>query len=407
MSTGVPQSGNANKKPYSIEYEGKHNKNEILGLSFSNYKLVSSVNGGGGNKLFFGDNLDVLLFLLNNGYKGKVQLIYIDPPFATESVFLKRDQSHAYSDSLCGSDYIEFLRERLIILRELLTDDGSIYVHLDHNMVFPIKIIMDEIFGARNCRAFITRKKCSTKNTTHNTYGNISDYIMFYSKTSSYIWNRPYTPWDMNKMIEQYPYVDNNGRRYKKVPIHAPGVRNGETGKKWRGMLPPEGKHWQYTPAKLDEFDAAGEIYWSPSGNPRRMVFCDETKGVPVQNIWMEYRDSVNQSVKTTGYPTEKNYDMVKMIVEASSNKGGLVLDCFAGSGTTLGAANELQRQWIGVDNSKESIKCILKRFNNGLEIYGDYVNNSNKSNRQISFDSLLKCPFDMFTKNGDAIIFK
>ena len=141
-------------------------------------------------------------------------------------------------------------------------------------MAFTMKLIMDEVFGEKNCRAFITRKKCSTKNYTKNTYGNVSDYILFYSKTSDYVWNRPYEPWQYEKMIEQYPCIDEKtGRRYKKVPIHAPGIRNGETGKEWRGKLPPKGKHWQYTPEKLDELDKAGEIYWSPKGNPRRMVY--------------------------------------------------------------------------------------------------------------------------------------
>ena len=221
-------------------------------------------------------------------------------------MFVNRNQEHAYSDSLCGGEFVEFLRERLILIKELLTDDGSIYLHLDGKMAFTMKLIMDEIFGENNCRAFITRKKCSTKNYTKNTYGNISDYIMFYSKTDKYVWNRPFVPWEYDKMIEQYPCIDEHGRRYKKVPVHAPGVRNGETGKEWRGKLPPKGKHWQYSPDKLDELDAAGEIYWSPTGNPRRIVFCDPSKGIPIQDIWMDYRDSINQSQKTTGYPTEK-----------------------------------------------------------------------------------------------------
>ena len=156
--------------------------------------------------------------------------------------------------------------------------------------------------------------------------------------------------------------------------------------------MPPKGKHWQYTPDKLDELDAAGEIYWSPTGNPRRMVFCDPSRGIPVQDIWMDYRDSVNQAQKTTGYPTEKNFNMLKMIVEASSNEGDIVMDCFAGSGTTLGAAFELDRQWVGVDNSFESLRSILKRFVSGLEVYGDYVNTP--EHVQCSIDSMDKCGF-------------
>ena len=398
MATGIPPKTKTVKRkiPVVVSYDGKVNVDEILESSYHTFEKIYDVNGTGENHFYCGDNKDALLYLLNNGYKGKVKLIYIDPPFATASNFVNRNQEHAYSDFLCGGEYVEFLRERLIIMRELLATDGSIYLHLDGKMAFTMKLIMDEIFGEENCRAFITRKKCSTKNYTKNTYGNISDYVMFYSKTGKYIWNRPYSPWEMDKMIEQYPCVDEKtGRRYKKVPVHAPGIRSGETGKEWRGKMPPQGKHWQYTPQKLDELDAAGEIYWSPTGNPRRMVFCEPDKGIPVQDIWLDYRDSVNQSQKTTGYPTEKNYDMIKMIVNASSNPGDLVMDCFAGSGTTLGAAFELGRPWIGVDCGNESFKAILKRFISGLEAYGDYVSNNTYS--QCTMNLLNKCPFDVW----------
>lgn len=398
MATGVsPKNKKSRKKvPITLAYEGKIDESEILVKEYLPYKKVSSVNSESFNRFFFGDNLDALLFLLQNGWRGKIRLIYIDPPFATSSNFLNRDQKHAYSDFLCGGEYVEFLRERLIVMRELLTDDGAIYLHLDNKMAFTMKLIMDEIFGEDNCRAFITRKKCSTKNYTKNTYGNISDYVIFYTKSSHYVWNRPYEPWDFEHMIEQYPYVDSRtGKRYKKVPVHAPGVRNGDTGKAWRGKLPPKGKHWQYTPDKLDELDAAGEIYWSPSGNPRRMVFCDPSKGIPIQDIWLDYRDSVNQAQKTTGYPTEKNYEMLKMIVGASSNPGDIVMDCFAGSGTTLDAAFELGRQWIGVDSSSESLRAVLKRFTKGLDVYGDYV--TPVMSPQCSFDLHDKCGFELW----------
>ena len=399
MATGIPP--NDIKKsgivPIFLSYDGKIANDEILQRRYAHFQPVTNINQGKENSMFFGDNIDVLLYLLNNGYREKIRLIYIDPPFATASNFVNRNQEHAYSDSLRGGEYIEFLRERLVIMRELLTNDGSIYLHLDGKMAFAMKIIMDEIFGEKNCRAFITRKKCSTKNYTRNTYGNISDYIMFYSKSSSYVWNRPFDPWEFDRMIEEYPYIDpKSGRRYKKVPIHAPGTRNGETGKEWRGKLPPKGKHWQYTPDKLDELDAAGEIYWSPTGNPRRMVFCEPDKGIPVQDIWLNYRDSINQAQRTTGYPTEKNFDMLKLIISASSNPGDIVMDCFAGSGTTLGAAFELGRRWIGADSSIESIKAILKRFTVGLDIYGDYV--STTTDRQCTMDIFPKCTFELIS---------
>lgn len=399
MSTGITTKNKPKRKkiPVRLEYDGKIETSKVLNRKYSSFTFATDINGSAqGNVFYYGDNLDVLLFLLHSGYKEKINLIYIDPPFATDSSFVNRKQKQAYQDSLIGGEYVEFLRERLLVMRELLSDTGSIYLHLDHKMAFNMKIIMDEIFGEENCRAFITRKKCSTKNYTKNTYGNISDYIMFYSKTSDYTWNRPYDPWDYDRMVEQYPCVDEKtGKRYKKVPVHAPGVRYGETGKEWHGMKPPAGKHWQYTPEKLDAMDKAGEIYWSPTGNPRRKVFCDPDKGIPIQDIWLNYRDSINQADKTTGYPTEKNLSMLKMIVAASSNPGDLVLDCFAGSGTTLAAAFEANRAWIGVDNSEESLKAILKRFTNGLDVYGDYVNKTQY--KQASPESKEKCTFAIY----------
>jgi adenine-specific DNA-methyltransferase len=174
---------------------------------------------------------------------------------------------------------------------------------------------------------------------------------------------------------KEYTYIEEGtGRRYKKVPIHAPGTRNGETGQPWRGMLPPPGKHWQYTPKTLNEMDARGEIYWSPTGNPRRKIYLDDSDGIPVQDIWYDFRDTRNQNVHITGYPTEKNPGLLDRIIQASSHPGDLVLDCFSGSGTTLAVADVLGRNWVGIDNSGEAITATLKRFIHGTERMGDFV---------------------------------
>jgi adenine-specific DNA-methyltransferase len=227
--------------------------------------------------LYFGENLSALLALLDDSNVcRKVRLVYIDPPFATRSVFQSRLQVDAYADLLVGAHYLEFLRKRLIVLRELLADDGSIYVHLDDKMACHAKVIMDEIFGRTQFRNFITRKKCNPKNYTRKTFGNVADFILFYTKTDQYVWNRPIEPWTPERARKEYEYFDpQTGRRFKKVPVHAPGVRHGETGKPWRGKLPPPGKHWQYAPATLDELDARGEIYWSPN----QTVWLSKTSG--------------------------------------------------------------------------------------------------------------------------------
>lgn len=338
--------------------------------------------GEGIKRLYHADNIDVLNILLQDeNVCGKVTLVYIDPPYNTGGAFETRDFKHAYDDRFTINGYLEFMRKRLELLYRLLSDEGSIYVHLDSNMVFHVKVMMDEIFGMQNFKGMITRKKCKSKNFTRKTYGNISDFILFYTKTEEPVWNRPYEAWDDEKILKEYPYIEEGtGRRYKKVPVHAPGTRNGATGMPWRGMMPPEGKHWQFTPDRLDEMDANGEIYWSGNGNPRRKVYLDQSNGIPVQDIWLDYLDVNNQNTFITGYPTEKNIDMLKRIVETSSRPGDLVLDCFAGSGTTLVAAEELGRQWIGVDIGDEAISTIIERFKNGSKRMGDYVKKEKKT---------------------------
>lgn len=394
---------------YELTYPGKQPEARILtGCRAKPVKRLSVTKEEGSwrNRLYSGDNLGVLRSLLDDlTVRRKVRLVYIDPPFATGGVFESRNGEHAYEDLAFGSHYLEFLRQRLIILRELMDPKGSIYLHLDETMAFAVKTIMDEVFGPTNYRNWITRKKSNRKNFTRKQYGNISDFILFYAKTDDYIWNRPFESWTDEWAAREYQYIETGtGRRYKKVPVHAPGVRNGETGKPWRGKLPPPGKHWQFPPKVLDELDAKGEIYWSPTGNPRRKIYFDQSKGVPVQDIWLDCRDAHNQMIEVTGYPTEKPLDMLRRIISASSDPGDLVLDCFAGSGTTLVAAEELGRRWIGIDSSIESTATTIKRLANGTEPMGDFVRGK-KEKEATLFDhpSMLRTNFDLYLSEGPA----
>jgi len=401
MATGIPKSksdglaqahqDHRRSDRLDLSYEGKRSDSEII-ANCPRAKLITvqpaRYSHEWTNRLYFGDNLEILGTLLDDPtVRGHVSLIYIDPPYSTNSVFESREQKIAYHDLLCGATFVEFLRERLVLLRELISAQGSIYMHLDENMAFPMKIVMDEVFGPENFRNFITRKKCNTKNYTRRTYGNISDYILFYSKTGAYVWNRPVVAWSEETAKKEYTYAEaSTGRRFKKVPVHAPGVRNGQTGKPWRGMTPPPGKHWQYPPSVLEEMDRRGEIFWSSNGNPRRKIYLDDSDGIPVQDIWLDFKDAHNQNIEITGYPTEKNVDMLEQIISASSEPGDLVVDCFAGSGTTLVASGHLGRRWIGIDNSREAINVIINRLRYGSQPMGDYVT---KIKRPIAQDHL------------------
>lgn len=327
---------------------------------------------GWGNMLIFGDNLQTLKALIKDpNIKGKVRLVYIDPPFATNQEFKSGEgrtstissspeDERAYEDKLLGAEYIEFLRKRLILLREILADDGSIYVHIDWKMGHYVKVLMDEIFGQERFINDITRIKCNPKNFERKGYGNIKDMILFYSKTERYVWNEPREEMTEEDVQRLFPKMDKEGRRYTTTPLHAPGeTRNGPTGQPWRGLKPPKGRHWRYSPDELNRLDECGLIEWSSTGNPRKIIYADEVleKGKKRQDIW-EFKDPPYPT-----YPTEKNLEMLKVIIEASSNPDDLVLDCFAGSGTTLIAAEELGRRWIGIDNSKIAIDVVQKRL--------------------------------------------
>lgn len=379
MATGVPRTparkGTLDVFPVALTYPGKQPADAILGTTPVAFAPVRASDEQARKRLYFGENLAALSAMAQDPTVcGKVRLVYIDPPFATQTVFHSRKLAHAYEDVFECAEYLEFMRERLIFLHRIMAEDGSIYVHLDAKMVFHVKLIMDEIFGLKNFRNCITRKKSNPKNYTRKQFGNVSDYLLFYSKSDQWVWNRQTEAWTEERARE-YQYVDpGTGRRFMKVPIHAPGVRRGETGKEWRGMMPPPGKHWQFTPGVLDELDAKGEIYWSKNGNPRRKVYLDESEGVSVQDIWLDYRDAHNQMVHISGYPTEKNSGLLRRIIEASSNPGDLVLDCFAGSGTALAVADQLGRDWIGVDNSPEALRTMLHRFQHGTQPMGDFV---------------------------------
>ena len=175
------------------------------------------------------------------------------------------------------------------------------------------------------------------------------------------------------------------------VPLHAPGTRYGASGGQWRGMSPPPGKHWQYTPETLEDLDKKGHIHWSSNGNPRKKVYLDENQGVPVQDLWLDFKDAHNQNISITGYPTEKNYDLLQRIISASSNVGSLVMDCFAGSGTALDAAGQLNRKWIGIDESPTAITSLIKRIELGMEKMGDYVAKNGKAKKYISCELFPK----------------
>jgi adenine-specific DNA-methyltransferase len=322
------------------------------------------------NLLIKANNIKALKYLLNDkDLKGAVDLIYIDPPFATNGNFTitdgrattisnSKNGTIAYSDKLVGTEFIEFLRERLILLKKLLSDKGSIYLHIDYKIGHYVKVMMDEVFGIENFRNDITRIKCNPKNFNRTGYGNFKDLILFYSKSEKPIWNEPKEPYSEEDKIKLFPKQEKNGRRYTTVPIHAPGeTENGNSSKPFKGMLPPKGRHWRTDIETLEKWDKEGLLEWSSNGNPRKKIYVDEREGKRVQDIW-EFKDPQYPT-----YPTEKNQRLLDLIIKTSSNQNSIVLDCFCGSGTTLKSAHSLNRNWIGIDKSDLAIEATKNKL--------------------------------------------
>ncbi|MEO6753513.1 MAG: DNA methyltransferase, partial [Chthoniobacteraceae bacterium] len=327
-------------KEYRLEYEGKMKREQVLtDTPAAPWQLVRRFcterphPGGWRNLLVWGDNLMAMRELLADqrganrfGTRGKIKLVYIDPPFATRQDFMK-DKEKAYRDKVLGAQFIEFLRRRLILLRELLADDGSIYVHLDTKKSHYIKAVMDEIFGEENFLNEIVWKRTSARSDAVS-WGPIHDTLLFYSKSERYVWNDVFQGYDARYLKTKYTGWDNRGR-YRTDNLTAAGLRNGYSGKPWRGLEPAEfGGHWKVnraaieslvdratamrltTQEKLDLLDANGFIYWPTAtkggtrGRPQFKKYLGD--GVFIQDIITDISPINSQAEEREKYPTQK-----------------------------------------------------------------------------------------------------
>ena len=223
---------------------------------------------------------------------------------------------------------------------------------------------MDEVFKPEHFINEITRIKSNPKNFGRPAYGNVKDTILFYSKGDRYVWNGSVEKMSKEDIERLFPMKDEKGKRFTTNPLHAPSeTKTGATGQGWkvrgRELSPPKGRHWRYSPERLTELEEEGLIVWSSKGNPRKKIYADDAikRGRKRQDIWK----FIDPAYPT--YPTQKNVEMLKAIIEASSNRGDLVLDCFSGSGQTLVASAELGRKWVGIDNSKKAMRVAQERL--------------------------------------------
>lgn len=359
-----------NKKSFSeIETQIKECQNNNKPI------FISNTHGA----LIKGDNFEIMSRMLES-YEGKIDLIYIDPPFNTSSQFYydedkiatistTKNSELAYNDNMKLENYVEFMRERLYLIKKLLSDKGTLYLHIDLKVGHYMKIILDEIFGIENYINDITRIKSNPKNFSRKAYGNEKDVIYIYSKKpQKNIFNNIKISLDINDITKMFTKVDENGERYTTIPCHAPGETiNGATGQAWNGIMPPRGRHWRSSPEELEKLNQAGLIEWSINNIPRIKKYAKNHEGKKIQDIW-KYKDP-----QYPIYPTEKNFEMLDMIVKQSSNENSLIMDCFCGSSSFLKAGIVNKRKVIGIDKSDIAFYVSKNRKElNFLEIIED-----------------------------------
>lgn len=352
------------------------------------------------NRLIWGDKKYVLPSLLPE-FAGKVDLIYIDPPFDTGADFsfpaevpaeddeededtvnfLKQPsilEQKAYRD-IWGrglNSYLQWFQDTAVLLKDLLTENGSIYVHLDWHVGHDAKVIMDEIFGETNFQNTVVWKRGPGKSHPKS-FGHNADFILFYTKSGEYTFNKQF-----QELSEDYlkSFKEDKKGKYVTSPLHS-----GKPAKHvpmWRGARPPHGRGWAYKIETLEQFDKEGRVEWSSEGVPRLKRYLDEIEGAVIQEMWTDIKPVLGKS-KDFLYPTQKPDELLDRIIKASSNEGNLVLDCFSGSGTTAAVAEKLNRRWIACDLGRFAIHTTRKRLLGIPSVKPFVVQNLGKYERQ------------------------
>ena len=333
------------------------------------------------NKIFWGDNLQVMSHMLKE-YRGKIDLIYIDPPFDSKADYKKKIEikgvgkaetdstsfeEKQYGDIWTNDEYLQFMYERIILLRELMSSSGNIFVHCDWHKSSYLRIICDEVFGNNNFVNEIIWKRKGGSSNPSKQLDVATDTILWYRKTESAIFNAQFSkdsPETQQYIEERFNNVDENGRRFMKSPIVSPNYRENLI-YEYKGYTPPA-NGWSISRELMEKWDADSKLYFPERGNRiYRKIFLDEYPGQPVSNIWTDIFVINPMALERLDYPTQKPEALLERIIKMASNEDSLVFDCFMGSGTTQAVAMKLGRRFIGADINLGAIQTTTKRLIN------------------------------------------
>jgi len=338
------------------------------------------------NRLIYGDNLLAMAALLAGddttpSLRGKVDLIYIDPPFDSKADYrtkvtlpgLELEQKptvieqFAYSDTWSDgtASYLAMITPRLILMRELLGDTGSIYVHLDWHVGHYVKLVLDEVFGKDNFINEIAWKRSHAhgdtgQGATH--FGRVTEGIYFYGRSEKRTWNPQYDPYTDAILDRDYKYIDQaTNERYRLMPVDGPGgAAKGNPYYEFQGVK----GYWRYSQEKMQSLWESGEIVVSSTGKSlSRKKFLKDAKGTPITDFWSDVNRISPTSRERLDYPTQKPEALLERIIRASTNEGALIADFNGGSGTTAAVAEKLGRRWITTDLGKPACMIMRKRL--------------------------------------------
>ncbi len=370
------------------------------------------------NQLYYGDNLEVLQRYVKDQ---PVDLVYLDPPFNSRQdynvLFAEKDgshsssQIHAFEDTwewnldaqrayeqiverggqvadtmrafwtfLHGTDmmaYLAMMAPRLVELRRVLKETGSIYLQCDPTASHYLKILMDAVFGPQFFRNEIIWQRTSSHANVSQKFAAVHDVLLFFGKGQKSTWTQQFAPYSDDYIETFFDQVDEDGRRYFRRDLTA-SMSRASSGQlyTWHGVTPPPSRCWSMSKENMDQLEAEGRIHWpkKQGGMPRLKLYPEDQPGVPLSDIWADLKTMHNLSAERLGYPTQKPEALLERILKASSNEGDVVLDPFCGCGTTVQVAQRLNRRWIGIDITHLAINLIKTRLR---DAFGEAVKNT------------------------------
>ncbi|MBM3178866.1 MAG: site-specific DNA-methyltransferase [Chloroflexi bacterium] len=332
--------------------------------------------------LFHGDNKEVLAHLLANGFRGKVKLIYIDPPFDSGADYVRKvslrssngtslfdSESYTlgeqvqYTDIWANDNYLQFVYERLSLIKELLDEDGTFWLHCDYRQSHYLKCLCDEVFNRNNFVTEIVWKRSMPRGNVQHGLSVANDSVLVYSKGIEPKWHPPLLPYS-DEYMARFTNKDKNGRHYVLDSLISPNPDRPNLDYVWNGVR----KVWRVTKDKMAEYEKQGRLEYTSNRIARFKRYMDELKGRPLTTIWDDIFPVNSQADEREDYPTQKPEALLERIIATGTDGGDIVLDCFLGSGTTAVIAQKLGRRWIGADINKGAIQTTAKRLQSVIQ---------------------------------------